>query len=156
MNITAETHLSSFSFFVTISFLVNTSSSSSSCLLVLRWAICFLCCLRSERIVVVDVVFSPVDLDCFLFPLFSLFILAMVPVEVAFFCLSLPFLSRALESETDDVLVFSVVSDSVRFLLPAHLGSSGLKNSIGWRLRTFQIFLWYCLISSSSNYTLFK
>ena len=51
----------------------------------------------------------------------------MVPVEVAFFCLSLPFLSRALESETDDVLIVSMAIDSVRFLLPVLLRSSGLK-----------------------------
>ena len=136
-----ETDLSSFSFFVTISFLVNTSSSSSSCLLVLGRAICFLCCLRSERIVTVDVVFSPVDLGCLLFPLFSLFVLDMVPVEVEFFCLSLPFLSKALESETDDVLTVSMANDSARFLLPVLLRSSGLKNSIGATPRALVIFV---------------
>ena len=51
----------------------------------------------------------------------------MVPVEVEFFCLSLPFLSKALESETDDVLTVSIANDSARFLLPVLLRSSGLK-----------------------------
>ena len=136
--------------------MVNTSSSSSSCLLVSGWAICFLCCLRSERIVIVDVVFSPVDLDCFLFPLFSLFVLDMVPVEVEFFCLSLPYLSKALESETDDVLIVSMAKDSARFLLPVFLKSSGLKNSMDATSRAFAILVWYCFnpvfILYSKNY----
>ena len=141
MNIFISTHLSSFSVFISVSFLVNTSSSSLSFWLVLDRATCFRCCFRSESIVIVNVVFSPVDLDCFLFPLFSLFVFNRVPAEVDFFFLSLPALSRALESETDDVLVFSVVSDSVRFLLPVLLRSSGLKNSIGATFRTFAIFV---------------
>ena len=62
---------------------------------------------------------------------FSLFVLGMVPVEVEFLCLSLPFLTKALESETDDVLIVSMAIDSARFLLPVLLRSSGLKKSIG-------------------------
>ena len=65
----------------------------------------------------------------------------MVPVEVEFFCLSLPFLSKALESETDDVLTVSMANDSARFLLPVLLRSSGLKNSIGATPRALVIFV---------------
>ena len=63
----------------------------------------------------------------------------MVPVEVEFFCLSLPFLSKVLESETDDVLTVSIANDSARFLLPVLLRSSGLKNLNGATSRAFVI-----------------
>ena len=65
----------------------------------------------------------------------------MVPVEVEFFCLSLPFLSKALESDTDDVFIVSMANDSARFLLPVLLRSSGLKNSIGATSRALVIFV---------------
>ena len=72
----------------------------------------------------------------------------MVPVEVEFFCLSLPFLSKVLESETDDVLTVSIANDSARFLLPVLLRSSGLKNSIGATSRAFVNFcvIFFCYI----------